>query len=180
MQTLYQLPGRTELPHLLNFPRGSKPWLPNPYPPHCQAATSAQPIVSGADYIQSLRGRNLKVHFLGERISEPVDHPVIRPSINAVARTYDLAIEHPELATARSSLSNRRVNRFLHVTESVEDVVGQNRMQRRLGQLTGTCFQRCVGMDAINSLYSVTYDMDQACGTDYHARLRHTWCACRR
>ena len=136
------------------------------------AATRTQPIVSGADYIQSLRGRNLKVHFLGERIAEPVDHPVIRPSINAVARTYDLAIEHPELATAWSSLSNRRVNRFLHVTESVEDVVGQNRMQRRLGQLTGTCFQRCVGMDAINSLYSVTYDMDQACGTDYHARFR--------
>ena len=36
----------------------------------------------------------------------------------------------------------------------------QNRMQRRLGQRTGTCFQRCVGMDAINSLYSVTYDID--------------------
>jgi len=29
----------------------------------------------------------------------------------------------------------------------------QNRMQRRLGQLTGTCFQRCVGMDALNALY---------------------------
>jgi 4-hydroxybutyryl-CoA dehydratase / vinylacetyl-CoA-Delta-isomerase len=41
-------------------------------------------------------------------------------------------------------------------------------MQRGLGQLTGTCFQRCVGMDAINPLFSVTYDMDQAAGTFYH------------
>ena len=131
-----------------------------------------RPIVTGADYIESLRGRNLKVYFLGEPVKEPVDHPVIRPSINAVARTYDLAVEHPELASAWSSLSNRRVNRFLHVTESVDDVVAQNKMQRRLGQLTGTCFQRCVGMDAINSLFSVTFDMDRAHGTGYQRRFK--------
>ena len=130
-------------------------------------------LVTGADYIASLRGRNLKVYFMGEQIREPVDHPVIRPSINAVARTYDLAVENPELATAWSSLSGRKVNRFLHVTESVDDVVMQNKMQRRLGQLTGTCFQRCVGMDAMNSLYSVTYDMDQARGTQYQGRFKN-------
>ena len=130
------------------------------------------PIVTGADYIRSLRGRNLNVWFLGERVAEPVDHPVIRPSINAVARTYDLAVEPPELATAWSSLIGRPVNRFLHVTESVEDVVAQNKMQRRLGQLTGTCFQRCVGMDAINSLFSVTHEIDEKCGTPYRRRFR--------
>lgn len=134
--------------------------------------TATKPIVSGADYVESLRGRGLKVYFMGERIAEPVDHPVIRPSINAVARTFDLAVEHPELASAWSSISNQRVNRFLHVTESVEDVVAQNKMQRRLGQLTGTCFQRCVGMDAINSLFSVSFEMDAAHGTPYHARFR--------
>jgi 4-hydroxybutyryl-CoA dehydratase/vinylacetyl-CoA-Delta-isomerase len=132
------------------------------------ATVSTQPIVTGADYIASLRGRNLRVYFLGERVREPVDHPVIRPSINAVARTYDLAVENPELASAWSSISNRRVNRFLHITENVEDVVAQNKMQRRLGQLTGTCFQRCVGMDALNSLFSVTYEM----GASYHARFK--------
>jgi 4-hydroxybutyryl-CoA dehydratase/vinylacetyl-CoA-Delta-isomerase len=130
------------------------------------------PITSGAQYIESLRGRNLRVFFMGERVSEPVDHPVIRPSINAVARTYDLANEDPELATAHSSLTGRRVNRFLHVTETVNDVVMQNRMQRRLGQLTGTCFQRCVGMDAFNALYAVTFDLDARHGTPYHPRLK--------
>jgi len=127
------------------------------------------PIQTGAEYIESLRGRNLKVWYMGDLVKEPVDHPVIRPSINAVARTYDLAVENPDLATAWSSLSHRRVNRFLHVTESPEDVVAQNRMQRRLGQLTGTCFQRCVGMDALNSLYSVTFEM----GAPYHDRFKN-------
>ena len=130
------------------------------------------PITSGAQYIESLRGRNLRVFFMGERVGEPVEHPVIRPSINAVARTYDLANEDPELATAHSSLIGRRVNRFLHVTESALDVVMQNRMQRRLGQLTGTCFQRCVGMDAFNALYAVTFDLDARHGTTYHPRLK--------
>jgi len=129
------------------------------------------PITSGAEYIDSLRGRGLKVHFMGERIAEPVDHPLIRPSINAVARTYDLAVEDPALATAVVTETGQRVNRFLHVTESVADVVAQNKMQRRLGQQTGTCFQRCVGMDAINALVPVTWSMDQARGTAYHARL---------
>ncbi|MBL9099960.1 MAG: 4-hydroxybutyryl-CoA dehydratase [Myxococcales bacterium] len=129
------------------------------------------PIGSGAEYVESLRGRDLRVFYMGERIAEPVDHPVIRPSIAAVARTYDLAVEDPALATAVVGETGRRVNRFLHVTESVDDVVMQNRMQRRLGQQTGTCFQRCVGMDAINALHATTWSIDQAHGTAYHARL---------
>ena len=63
------------------------------------------PIRNGAEYIESLRNRNLKVYLFGELVKEPVDHPMIRPSINAVAETFDLANEDPELASAESSLS---------------------------------------------------------------------------
>ncbi|MGH8460526.1 MAG: 4-hydroxyphenylacetate 3-hydroxylase family protein [Stenotrophobium sp.] len=129
-------------------------------------------IVSGADYIESLRGRGLVVYLFGERVAEPVDHPIIRPSINALARTYDLAVEQPELASVISPFTGERVSRFLHVCTNVQDLVAQNKMQRRLGQLTGTCFQRCVGMDAFNSLYSVTFEIDEKHGTGYHIRLK--------
>ncbi len=129
-------------------------------------------IRSGADYIDSLRGRNLNVYPFGERVEEPVDHPIIRPSINAVAKTYDLAQSNPELGSAISPFTGERVNRFLHIAQSPADLVLQNKMQRRLGQLTGTCFQRCVGMDAFNALYSVTYEIDEAHGSDYHDRFR--------
>jgi 4-hydroxybutyryl-CoA dehydratase/vinylacetyl-CoA-Delta-isomerase len=130
------------------------------------------PIRTAAEYIESLRNRKLKVYLFGELVREPTEHPVIRPSINAVADTYRLAEEDPELASTHSALSGGRVNRFLHVTESVDDVVMQNRMQRRLGQRTGTCFQRCVGMDATNALFSVTFDMDRTLGTSHHERFR--------
>lgn len=128
-------------------------------------------IRSGSDYINSLRGRNLKVYLMGELVGEPVDHPIIRPSINAVAETYDLANSNPELASAVSPLTGKRINRFLHIAASSADLVMQNKMQRRLGQLTGTCFQRCVGMDALNALHSVTFDLDRKNGTNYHDRF---------
>ena len=128
-------------------------------------------IRTGDEYVASLRGRNLNVYLFGERVPEPVDHPMIRPSINAVAETYDLAARNPELGSAQSPYTGERVNRFLHVATSAEDLVMQNKMQRRLGQLTGTCFQRCVGMDAINALHSVTFEIDEAHGTGYHSRF---------
>ncbi len=128
-------------------------------------------IETGHDYIESLRGRNLTVYLFGERVEEPVDHPMIRPSINAVAETYDLALREPDVATAESPLTGKRVNRFLHIARSREDLVAQNMMQRKLGQNTGTCFQRCVGMDAFNALHSVTFEIDDKYGSPYHQRL---------
>ena len=116
-------------------------------------------ISSGEEYVDSLRGRKLNVYLFGELIQDPVEHPIIKPSINALAKTYDLANENPDLATAVSPYTNERINRFLHIVESEKDLILQNKMQRKLGQLTGTCFQRCVGMDAINSLHSVTFDV---------------------
>jgi 4-hydroxybutyryl-CoA dehydratase/vinylacetyl-CoA-Delta-isomerase len=135
------------------------------------AAAETRPIRSSTEYIESLRGRKLKVYLFGELVAEPVDHPVIRPSINAVAETYDLAQRDPELASATSPYTKGQVNRFLHIAQSPEDLVMQNKMQRRLGQLTGTCFQRCVGMDALNALHSVTFEIDEQHGTPYHSRF---------
>ncbi len=141
-------------------------------PEQASKISAAAMIRTGAAYIDSIRGRNLNVYLFGERIAEPVDHPMIRPSINAVAKTYDLAESNPELASAISPYTGERINRFLHIATSPEDLVLQNKMQRRLGQLTGTCFQRCVGMDAFNALHSVTCEIDTGHGTEYHERFK--------
>ncbi|HVL01709.1 MAG TPA: 4-hydroxyphenylacetate 3-hydroxylase N-terminal domain-containing protein [Dongiaceae bacterium] len=130
-----------------------------------------KPIVTGDDYVNSLRGRNLDVYLFGERIAEPTDHPMIRPSINALKETYDLAQREPDLASAKSHLTGHSINRFLHIPHSPKDLVLKNRMQRKMGQLTGTCFQRCAGLDAISVMHSITFDIDQAKGTQYHPRF---------
>ena len=129
-------------------------------------------IITREDYIESLRGRGLKVHLFGELIKEPVDHPIIRPSVEAMAETYELGVREPDLGTVTSELTGESVNRFLHVASNEQDLYMQNVMQRKLGQLTGTCFQRCVGMDAFNALYSVTYEIDEKYGTNYFEKLK--------
>src|SRR5690606_35666210 len=56
------------------------------------------------------------------------------------------------------------------IAESPDDLMKKHAMQRRLGQLTGTCFQRCTGLDTISVLHSVTYELDEKYGTEYHQR----------
>ena len=134
-------------------------------------AAKTPTITTPAQYVDSLRNRRLRVFYLGKLVEEPTEHKAIIPSINAVAETYRLGLAEPDLATAVSTLSGYRVSRFLHITASVDDVVKQTYMQRKLGQLTGTCFQRCVGMDAANALFSVTHDVDAKYKTNFHARF---------
>jgi 4-hydroxybutyryl-CoA dehydratase/vinylacetyl-CoA-Delta-isomerase len=130
-------------------------------------------LKTGKEYLESLRKRKIKVYLFGEEIKNPVDHPIIRPSANAAAATYDIAHkpQYQELATAESHITGEKINRFNHVHQSIEDLVKKVKFLRVLGQKTGTCFQRCVGLDALNTLSSVTYEMDQKLGTEYYKRF---------
>ena len=127
------------------------------------------------EYEASLRKMNMKIYLMGERVKDPVDHPIIRPSMNSVKKTYELALDPSceDLMTATSSLTGKKINRFCHLHQNTEDLIRKVKMQRLLGQQTAACFQRCVGMDAINAVDSTTFEMDQKLGTEYHKRFRN-------
>ena len=127
-------------------------------------------LMTGEQYIESIRKLNMQVYMFGKKIDNPVDDPILRPSLNSVRMTYDLAQkpEYQELMTAMSPYTGQRVNRFTHIHQSTEDLVKKVKMQRLLGQQTAACFQRCVGMDAFNAVFSTTYETDQKYGTHYH------------
>ena len=125
-------------------------------------------LMTGKEYIESLRKLNTRVYMFGEKIDNWVDHPMIRPSINCLAVTYDLALDpqYADLMTAKSNLTGETVNRFSHLHQSTEDLKKKVKMQRLCGQKTASCFQRCVGMDAFNAVYSTTYEIDEKYGTN--------------
>ena len=112
--------------------------------------------------------------MFGKKVVNPVDDPILRPSLNSVRMTYDLAQkpEYQELMTVISPETGERINRFTHIHRSTEDLKNKVKMQRLLGQQTASCFQRCVGMDAFNSVYSTTYEVDQKYGTHYHENFK--------
>lgn len=131
-------------------------------------------IKNGAEYIESLRRISPVIYYKGERIEDVTRHPATAPHVRAAAMTYALASEdqYRDLATATSHLTGRTVGRFTHVHQNVEDLIKKIKLLRILGQKTGSCFQRCVGFDGINAVYSVTYEIDQRYGTDYLNRFK--------
>jgi 4-hydroxybutyryl-CoA dehydratase/vinylacetyl-CoA-Delta-isomerase len=124
-------------------------------------------------YIDSIRDMNHEIYLFGQRVKSPVDNPIIRPTVNCVAATYELAHKpnYESLLTATSHLTGEKINRFCHIHQSLDDLVDKSKMGRALGAYTGSCFQRCVGMDTLNALSMVTYDTDQKHGTLYNKRF---------
>jgi len=130
-------------------------------------------LKNGAEYMDSLRSLSPVIFYKGKRVEDVVNHPATAPHVRAAAMTYALASdeEHRGLATATSHLTGRTISRFTHIHRSVEDLIKKIKLLRVLGQKTGTCFQRCVGFDGINAVYSVIYEMDRKLGTDYLPRF---------
>ena len=131
-------------------------------------------MMDGKEYIESLRKYRPRIYFMGKRIDSVADDPILAPHVNAAAMTYELAHDprYEEIMTATSHLSGEKINRFTHIHQNTDDLVKKVRMMRLLGRKTGSCFQRCVGLDAINALYITTYDVDQKYGTEYHERVK--------
>jgi len=131
-------------------------------------------LMNKEQYLESLRNLNLNIWMFGEKVTNWVDNPMIRPSINSVAMTYELAQlpEYQDLMLATSNLTGEKVNRFTHLHQSSEDLIKKVKMQRLLGQKTASCFQRCVGMDAFNATFSTTFELDKEYGTSYHENFK--------
>ena len=119
----------------------------------------AMSLMTGEEYIESIRSLHMEVYMFGKRVEDPVEDPILRPSLNSVRMTYDLAQqpEYEDLMTAVSPETGERINRFTHIHRSTEDLMKKVKMQRLLGQQTAACFQRCVGMDAFNAVYSTSF-----------------------
>jgi 4-hydroxybutyryl-CoA dehydratase/vinylacetyl-CoA-Delta-isomerase len=100
-------------------------------------------MMTGKEYIESIRALNPEVYFFGQKIKSIVDEPMFQPHIHAAAMTYELAYdpEHEEIMTATSHLTGEKINRFTHVHQN-------------------------------NGIYVTTYDIDQKYGTNYHERFK--------
>ena len=88
-------------------------------------------LMTGEQYIESIRKMNMNVYLFGEKVESPVDDPILRPSLNSVRMTYDLAQmpEYEDLMTVTSPYTGEKVNRFTHIHQSPEDLILDRRQQ---------------------------------------------------
>ena len=106
------------------------------------------------------------VYVDGALIESVADAPSLRPGVNALGVTYDLARDPAAapLMTAVQSASGKTVNRMLHIDESSGDLLNKLEAVRLLCQETG-CAQRYLAHDALNAIGQVSARIDDALGT---------------
>ena len=69
-------------------------------------------LMTGEEYIESIRKLNMEIYMFGEKVENPVDNPILRPSLNSVRMTYDLAQEkeYEDLMTTISPYTKQKIN----------------------------------------------------------------------
>jgi len=108
-------------------------------------------------YIESLKKQKPTIYMFGEKIEDRVNHPLIKPQIDVLALTYEMAQnpKYEELTTARSHLTGEKINRFTHIHQSTEDLIKKVKMTRMYARYC-CCIQRCMAVDALNALSIIT------------------------
>jgi len=126
------------------------------------------------DYIKRLSKMKRNVYFDGQLIDRTDELQM--DCINTIGTTYDEALkpENQELMTAISHLTGERINRFTHIHQNTDDLHKKQDMTRMLCQKVGGCIQRCMGIDATNAIYNVSYEADKMNNgaTEYHENFK--------
>jgi len=130
-------------------------------------------LMSADAYRESLRRLKPVVYVDGDRIATVADEPRLAPGVNAVAKTYELALRSDLAPLMHASVPGfaAPVNRMIALTHTSADLLNKLEAARLVCQETG-CAQRYLGGDALNALYQGTHRVDADHGTGYHARLR--------
>ncbi|MCR4437288.1 MAG: 4-hydroxybutyryl-CoA dehydratase [Eubacteriales bacterium] len=134
------------------------------------------PLLSGQQYLDSIKKMKTKVYIRGKLIKEFWNHPEIKPTLNAIALSYDLALdaENESTYTAISHLTGRKINMFTQIHMNPDDLIRRVQQMKNLTPRHGGCVgARCVGSDAINAIYAISYDIDIKMGTSYHTRVQN-------
>ena len=131
----------------------------------------SSPLMSSADYRESLRRLRPLVYVDGRRVDSVADEPAFAPGVQALGVSYDFARD-PALAPLMLASSNgTTVPRMLHINASAGDLLNKLEAVRVLCQETG-CAQRYLCHDALNALAQVCARIDDARGsTEHRARF---------
>ena len=113
------------------------------------------------------------VYINGKKVEDLDANPNTKTVLDATAKVFDLGMDpqYDEIMNVVSPLIGQKVSRNVHPSRSTRDLEMRAEMGLLTSQKLGTCNYRCVGCDAIHGTASVTYDMDQKLGTEYHKRF---------
>ena len=125
-------------------------------------------------YIEGLRKMGHNIYVDGEKINRADE--IQMDTINTIGTTFEEAAkpENADLLLAKSHLTGETINRFTHIHQSTDDLHKKQDMTRFLCRKVGGCIQRCMGIDATNGIYNVSYEADKGNNgaTEYHKNFK--------
>ncbi len=126
------------------------------------------------EFMKDLGKMKNNIYFNGERINRLDERQL--PCIDTIGTTFDV-VEDPEygdLILAKSHLTGEIINRFTHIHQNTDDLHKKQDMTRKICQKVGGCVQRCMGCDAANAVYNVSYEADKSNNgeTNYHENFK--------
>ena len=125
-------------------------------------------------YIKDLGRMKSNLYYDGREIDRLDELQM--PCLNTIGTTYEV-FDDPEfkdLIQVKSHLTGEIINRFTHIHHSTDDLHKKQDMTRKLCQKVGRCIQRCMGCDAANAIYNVSYEGDKINKdeTNYHENFK--------
>lgn len=122
-------------------------------------------------YRKRLYAMKPNLRLFGQQIGR--DDPHLQPGIRTISLTYDLANDpkYWNMMVTTSSLTGNPINRFTHLSQSAQDLLDKIKMLRTCCLKLGYCVQRCMGVDGLQALAEVTFQIDHNRGTSYHSRF---------
>jgi 4-hydroxybutyryl-CoA dehydratase / vinylacetyl-CoA-Delta-isomerase len=130
-------------------------------------------LKSPEQYMESAKALKPELFMNGKKVIDILENPNTRTVVEANKASYSWALnpEYAETMTRQSDLINDRVNRYTHVSASIEDLEAKAKAGTFTAEMLGTCIYRCVGYDTFHALAATTWEMDKTLGTAYNGKF---------
>jgi 4-hydroxybutyryl-CoA dehydratase/vinylacetyl-CoA-Delta-isomerase len=125
------------------------------------------------EFEATIKSMKPRVFMNGKLLESVFDNPNTRTVVESNKASYAWALdpEYKDIMSVHSPLIDEPINRYTHVSSSVDDLVAKAQAGTFTAERLGTCIYRCAGYDAFHSLAATTWEMDKDLGTNYYPRF---------
>ena len=130
-------------------------------------------VKDSTTWLEELKSRTPTFYVDGAKLEKPYEDP----RMQSIARGAAMLRAEIQSSTYRkmgsvvhSPLINEEVNIFANIHEGPEEWINRTRITRAFNRRR-ICVIRCLQETVANAYWALTYEIDQAHGTDYHRRF---------
>lgn len=131
-------------------------------------------LKTGAQFLEEVKKLKPEVYCMGEKVEDVSSYRLFKLPLANMARTYDAAYDPvtAEYTIKESSLiKGETVNRFNSLYTQKDDLYNRIEFLRLWQNYVAACTYRCPSNGLFNGIFSITTDIDEKYGTNYHDRF---------